>query len=275
MTRRCALAVAAHPDDIEFMMGGTLCLLVDRGWEAHYLALANGNLGTGAYGPESIVLERARESAAGAARLGATWHPSLVNDAEILYTVDLVRRITAIVREVRPTIVLTQAPDDYMEDHICASRVATTAAFNRNMPNFPSLPPVASYGDDVYVYHAQPHGLHDQLRRLVYPGLYVDVAGVIGRKQEALEAHATQAAWLGDNQAMSSPAEAMYEMSRTVGRMSARYEVAEGWRRHSHLGFSARDVDPLAAALPEVTHVDPAYESWLRSHPVTGAQIPL
>ena len=32
-----ALAIAAHPDDIEFMMAGTLCLLREAGWEIHYL----------------------------------------------------------------------------------------------------------------------------------------------------------------------------------------------------------------------------------------------
>lgn len=272
MTPGRVLAVAAHPDDIEFMMGGTMCLLADRGWETHCLSLANGSLGTRAHGPEEIVLARARESAAGAARLAATCHPSLVNDSEILYTVDLIRRITAVIREVRPTIILTQAPDDYMEDHICASRVTATAAFNRNMPNFVSLPPVASYGDDVYVYHAQPHGLHDQLCRLVFPGLYVDISTVVDRKRAALDAHATQAAWLGDNQAMSSPSAAMLDMSRTVGRMSGRYQVAEGWRRHSHLGFSARSIDTLGGALEGVAHVDENYERMLRSHLPTGVE---
>ncbi|MFM1769455.1 MAG: hypothetical protein RJA22_1984, partial [Verrucomicrobiota bacterium] len=38
-------------------------------------------------------------------------------------------------------------------------------------------------------------------------------------------------------------------MSLAVGRMSRRFRHAEGWRRHLHLGFSAQDDDPLAAAL--------------------------
>lgn len=258
------LAVAAHPDDVEFMMGGTMCLLADRGWDTHCLSLANGGLGTGADGPQDITLARAGESAAGAAHLAATCHPSLVNDSEILYTVDLIRRITAVIREVRPTIILTQAPDDYMEDHICASRLTATAAFNRNMPNFVSLPPAAAYGDDVYLYHALPHGLHDQLRRLVFPGLYVDISTVIDRKLAALDAHSSQAAWLADNQGMSSPGEVMLEMSRTVGGMSGRYLLAEGWRRHSHLGFASRCIDSLAGALEGVAHVDGDYERMLR-----------
>jgi hypothetical protein len=41
----------------------------------------------------------------------------------------------------------------------------------------------------------------------------------------------------------------MRELMREVGRMSGRFEYAEGWRRHSHLGFCAAEADPLAAAL--------------------------
>jgi len=39
-----ALAIAAHPDDIEFVMAGTLRLLRDAGWEVHYLNLSTGNI---------------------------------------------------------------------------------------------------------------------------------------------------------------------------------------------------------------------------------------
>jgi hypothetical protein len=45
------------------------------------------------------------------------------------------------------------------------------------------------------------------------------------------------------------------EMSRRVGRLSGRFEHAEGWRRHLHLGFSASEQDPLADALGEHCHV--------------------
>ena len=40
------LAVAAHPDDIEFRMAGTLLLLGDAGWDLHYCNLSRGNLGS-------------------------------------------------------------------------------------------------------------------------------------------------------------------------------------------------------------------------------------
>ena len=46
MDRKTALAIAAHPDDIEFVMAGTLLLLKKRGWAIHYFNLSTGNLGS-------------------------------------------------------------------------------------------------------------------------------------------------------------------------------------------------------------------------------------
>ena len=40
------LAVGCHPDDIEFMMSGTLIRLHDMGAEIHYMNMANGNCGS-------------------------------------------------------------------------------------------------------------------------------------------------------------------------------------------------------------------------------------
>ena len=39
------VATAAHPDDIEFMMAGTLILL-DEGWDVHCMNVSTGNLGS-------------------------------------------------------------------------------------------------------------------------------------------------------------------------------------------------------------------------------------
>ena len=41
-----ALAIAAHPDDIEFVMAGTLLLLKEAGWQIHYLNLTDGDMGS-------------------------------------------------------------------------------------------------------------------------------------------------------------------------------------------------------------------------------------
>jgi LmbE family N-acetylglucosaminyl deacetylase len=67
-------------------------------------------------GPEETRRIREREGRAAAAILGAEFHESLASDLCIFYEERLLRRLAAVVRRVRPRIVLTHSPDDYMED---------------------------------------------------------------------------------------------------------------------------------------------------------------
>jgi LmbE family N-acetylglucosaminyl deacetylase len=245
-----ALAVFAHPDDIEFVAAGTLLLLAAAGWETHYLNVSGGDCGSMTTGPEETRRIRAAEGRAAATILGATFHEGFASDLLIFYDEWHLRRLAAIIRRIQPSIVLTHAPADYMEDHMNTSRLAVTAAFARGMPNFVTDPVEQPYGGDVTVYHALPHGLRDGLRQSVKPDLFVDVTAVQPLKREALAAHVSQKAWLDVTQGMNSYLDAGDVMSQEIGRLSGRFRFAEGWRRHSHLGFSATDADPLAAALP-------------------------
>ena len=249
-----ALAIVAHPDDIEFVAAGTLLLLRERGWKIHSLNLSGGDCGSTTTAPDETRRIRAAEGRAAAAILGAEFHESLASDLCIFYEERLLRRLAAVVRRVRPRIVLTHSPEDYMEDNMNTARLAVTAAFARGMPNFATDPPVEPCAGDVAVYHAMPHGLCDGLRRPVVPDLYVDTTAVQPVKRRALAAHASQKAWLDASQGMDSYLDTGDEMARQVGRMSGRFTCAEGWRRHLHLGFSAKDDDPLTEALgPELT----------------------
>ncbi len=131
------LAIAAHPDDIEFHMAGTLILLGRAGYELHYMNIANGSCGTTQYSRGEIIRIRRAEAQAAAASIGAIFHESLTDDLAIFYEPTLLARVAATVREVAPEIVLTHSPADYMEDHQNAARLAATAAFARGMPNYP------------------------------------------------------------------------------------------------------------------------------------------
>ncbi len=253
--RPAALAIVAHPDDIEFYAAGTLLLLRDAGWAIHYLNVADGDCGSMTMSREETSRTRALEARTAAGILGAEFHESLATDLLIFYEERLLRRVAAVVRRARPRIVLTHSPEDYMEDHMNTARLAVTAAFARGAPNFVTDPPVVPYADDVTVYHAMPHGLCDGLRRPVAPDLFIDTTSVQATKRRALAAHASQKDWLDASQGMDSYLDAGDEMSRRVGRLSGRFEHAEGWRRHLHLGFSAREQDPLADVLREHCHV--------------------
>ena len=258
-----ALALFAHPDDIEFVAAGTLLLLQQRGWDIHYMNLCTGNGGSVQMDGPTTASTRLEEGKEAARILGATFYPPIVDDLEVTYRVDLLRKVAAVVRQAQPSIVLTHSPSDYMEDHMQTSRLAATAAFSHGIKNFVTDPPTDSFGHDVTVYHAMPHGLCDPLRRQIRAGLYVDTAGVHEKKREALAAHISQKHWLDVSQGMDSYLVSMDEASRAVGRLSAGYEFAEGWRRHLHLGFSTKEIDPLRDALADCSVVDEIYEQEL------------
>ena len=261
--RRVAFAVAAHPDDIEFMMAGTLLLLQRAGYDIHYLNIANGSCGTATLAKRTIISIRKQEARASAKLLGAVFHPSLVDDIEVFYEKRLLARVAAVVRKVNPTIMLVPSPEDYMEDHTNAARLAVTAAFCRGMRNFQTIPEVRPVEGDVTIYHAMPAGLRDAMGRRVLPEYFVDIASVIADKRQALAQHRSQKEWLDVSQGMDAYLSTMERLSAEVGAMSGRFPYAEGWRRHSRLGFCEPDADPLAKALDEYVVVSEDYRRCL------------
>lgn len=243
--RRVAIAIAAHPDDIEFMMAGTLLLLKKAGYEIHYLNVSAGNCGSIQHDSRTTAKVRLQEGKNAAAILGAHFHAPLSRDLEIFYDLKTLRRLAAVVREVKPNLVLTHSPADYMEDHTNTCRLAVTAAFARAMPNFQSLPARPTEDYDCTVYHALPHSLTDNLRRRLIPGAYVNTASVFATKMAALRAHESQQHWLDATQKLNSYLQTMDDISRAVGKLSKKFQHAEGWRRHLHYGFCAAEADPL------------------------------
>jgi LmbE family N-acetylglucosaminyl deacetylase len=159
-----ALAAAAHPDDIEFMMAGTLLRLKDAGCEIHLWNLANGCCGSNTLSRGEAAAVRWSESQASAACVGGTAHPPLFNDLEVFYDQPSLAKVAAVIRRIQPDIILTQSPQDYMEDHQNTVRLVVSGAFTRGMKNFPTDPTAALYEKPVALYHALPHGLNDALR---------------------------------------------------------------------------------------------------------------
>ncbi len=242
---KVAFAIAAHPDDIELMMAGTLLLLKKAGYEIHYLNLSRGNCGSVEYNSATLAKIRLAEAKAAAKILGANFLQPFCNDLEIFYDLKTLRRLAAVIREVKPSIILTHSPADYMEDHMNTCRLAVTAAFARGMPNFKSTPSHPTERYDCTIYHSFPHSLTDNLRRKIIPGAFVNTTSVHPKKMEALQAHQSQQHWLDASQKLNSYLQTSEDISRTVGKMSKRFKHAEGWRRHLHYGFCDEQADPL------------------------------
>ena len=250
MTRR-AFAVCAHPDDIEFSMAGTMILLGQAGYELHYMTVANGSCGTEQYDRDTIVHMRSEEAHSAAHLLNATYHAPLTEDLNIFYERGLLLQLSSIMRLVAPEILLTHYPFDYMEDHSNTCRLVLTAAFTRGMPNYPVNPPQPAVDQPVTVYHTLPHGLLDPLKRPIIPDFYIDITKVLAKKREMLGVHRSQKEWLDRSQGMDSYLNSMEQASREVGVLSGKFQYAEGWIRHLHLGYCAEEADPLVESLKD------------------------
>lgn len=224
-------------------------LLRDAGYEIHYMNVANGSCGTAEYDGPTIVRIRRQEAIAAAESIGAVFHESICNDLEIFYDKPTLARVGSVVRQVAPEILLTHSPIDYMEDHTNACRLAVTAAFSRGMRNFPVDPACDPVRGPVTVYHAQPYSHHDPLRRFVCPDLWVDVTDRQEQKVAMLAKHVSQKRWLDTSQGHDSYLQALRDLDAQGGQASGRFLMAEGWRRHLHLGFCAAGDDPLCREL--------------------------
>src|SRR5262249_31132467 len=129
--------VLAHPDDAEFLCAGTLYrLLREHGWAVHIASMTPGDCGSPNLAPEEISRIRRAEGARAAALIGAVYHCLEERDLLISYQERALDRVTRLLREVRPQIVLTHSPADYMLDHEMTSTLARAAAFAAPVPNF-------------------------------------------------------------------------------------------------------------------------------------------
>lgn len=249
--KKIAMAIACHPDDIEFSMAGTLLQLQKRGWEVHYMDVANGSLGTAVDDYQTIVAKRRGEAKAAAESAGMIFHESICDDIEVFYTYELLAKLVPVVRAVEPTIVLTHGPWDYMEDHINTGRLAVSALFCRGMQNMKCAPTSGPTFQDVALYHAMPHGLIDQLRRPVIPEILVDVEPFMERKKAMLRSHVSQDKWLELSQGGGAYVQDMVRRNEQCAKAFGNFRYAEGWVRHNPLGFSTDRFNPLVEALSD------------------------
>ncbi|HEV2946034.1 MAG TPA: PIG-L family deacetylase [Gemmataceae bacterium] len=231
------LIILAHPDDAEFLCGGTLIRLArEKNWQVYIASMTAGDCGSAQYGPEEISRIRKKEGADAAALIGATYHCLEEHDLLVFYNERALERVTRLLREVRPGIVITHSPSDYMPDHEMTSYVARAAAFAAPAPNFlrdrGHRPPLERI---PHLYYADAVEGKDPLGRALPPAFCVDISKVIETKSQMLACHASQRDWLRKHHGMDHYLNAMRDWSAERGR-SCGVAFAEGYRQH--LGHS-------------------------------------
>jgi LmbE family N-acetylglucosaminyl deacetylase len=242
------LTVLAHPDDAEFLCGGTLIRLArEKNWHVHIASMTAGDCGSVQYGPKEISQIRRKEGADAAALIGASYHCLEEHDLLVFYNERALERVTRLLREVRPKVLITHSPSDYMPDHEMTSYVARASAFAAPAPNFLSdrdHPPALER--IPYLYYADAVEGKDPLGRQVPSSFCIDVSAVIETKAQMLACHASQRDWLRKHHGMDHYLNAMRDWSARRGKTCG-VAFAEGYRQH--LGHSYPQDNLLGAVL--------------------------
>ncbi|MBT8202292.1 MAG: PIG-L family deacetylase [Acidimicrobiia bacterium] len=182
-----ALAIGAHPDDIEFGAGGTLAGWASRGCEVVMAVMTDGSKGS--WDPEEIpaalVARRADEQRNAARILGASRVEKLGHvDGELVNTLEVRRQVAGLIRTHRPDVVLSHdpwAPYELHPDHRATGwAVVDGAVAARDHLFYPDEP----------LNHHRPELL--LLWRAAQPDHWQDINATFEIKLAALLAHESQ-----------------------------------------------------------------------------------
>ncbi|MBI1733968.1 MAG: PIG-L family deacetylase [Candidatus Rokubacteria bacterium] len=219
-----AMFIAAHPDDPEFLAGGTIARLVRDGREVTYVIVTNGNKGSADRGltPDAVTRLREEEQRRAARALGVAHVEFLgYEDGEVEDTRELRRDLTRQIRRRRPELVITLNPQRaytsfavWHRDHRTTGRVVMDCVYPlaRDHLSFPELLP-----------DYEPHTVREvYLVQWDRPPLVVDITETFDAKLQALRCHASQ---VGDFAAVEAR---MRNRAAMLGKAQG-YAFAEGF----------------------------------------------
>lgn len=228
------LAIHAHPDDIEFQCAGTLALLKQKWAEITIVTMTPGDCGTAEMSSDAIAEKRRSEAKAAADLLGAAYQCLEFRDLSICHDNPSRQRVTELLRRVRPDLVFTAPPVDYMSDHEMTSRLVRDACFNASVPNYrthqwdPALP-----SEKVpHLYYVDPVEGIDWFGRRIEPGFIVDVTATFELKLRMLACHESQRNWLRKQHGIDEYLDSCQRWSATRGGEIG-VAHAEAFRQHT------------------------------------------
>jgi LmbE family N-acetylglucosaminyl deacetylase len=248
------LAIHAHPDDVEILAGGTMALLASGGNRVVIVTMTPGDCGSHEYGPEEVADIRRLEAANSARRIGAEYRCAEFRDLAIFSDDASRRRITEILRQVNPEIVLTASPVDYMADHEATSALVRDACFGAPAPNYRTGAETPAWPIPAipHLYFMDAVGGVDRDNRRIAPDFYVNVEPFFETKRAMLAEHQSQRDWLRQHHGMDDYLEMMERFTRANGDQ-ARVRYAEGFRQYKGHPYpqSPRLQELLGAAVVE------------------------
>lgn len=227
------LAIHAHPDDVEFQCAGTLALLRRRGHAVVIATMTPGDCGSAEHDAETISAIRREEAARAAALIGAEYICLEFRDLAIFPDDESRRRVTECLRRVRPDLILTAPPVDYLVDHESTSLLVRDACFTASLPNYVTRQwePATPLKAIPHLYYVDPIGGRDRDGNPVAAQFHVDVTDAFATKREMLARHESQRNWLLRQHGIDEYLNIQEEWGAARGReIGVRY--AEGFRQY-------------------------------------------
>lgn len=222
-------SIHAHPDDAEILAGGTLALLANLGHQITIVTMTPGDKGSDQLSPDDIAAVRRLEAATAAMLIGADYICAEFRDLEIFSDHASRARIVELVRQLRPDIVLTSAPSDYLCDHEATSVLVRDALFAASARNYRTES--APLERIPHLYFMDPIEGLDREHQPVMPDFVADVTEVFEIKHAMLAAHASQREWLLRQHGMDDYMASMKAWTRTRGE-SVQIPYGEGFRQY-------------------------------------------
>ncbi|MEW6702804.1 MAG: bacillithiol biosynthesis deacetylase BshB1 [Bacteroidota bacterium] len=177
------LVFAAHPDDAELSMGGTIAKLARIGFKVGVIDLSKGELGT--RGSAAI---RKQEAQNAAAILKLTHRENLgFKDGSLKFNEKYLKKIISRIRKHRPKILFAPYLNDRHPDHIGTSQLVKEAMF------FSGLPKINTEYDNRFQEPFRPQKLFYYMQTYEFkPSFIVDISETFETKMKAVKVYDTQ-----------------------------------------------------------------------------------
>src|SRR4030095_15696357 len=175
-----ALAIGAHPDDVELACGGTLLKLVSLGYRVGVLDMARGEMGT--RGSAEI---RARGAESAARVMELTGRDNLeLPDGHIWLTEESRVKMVRKIRRYRPLVIFTHYWEDPHPDHVHTSESVREAAHVAGL---------AKYDAETGQERFRPQTVaHFMFPRTATPTFLVDIGEFAEQKHSAILCYRSQ-----------------------------------------------------------------------------------
>jgi len=250
-SEKVVLSFGAHPDDAEFLCAGTLALLHQKGWRIHIATMTPGDCGTVEYSREEISRIRKTEATKSASMLDGSYHCLECDDAFIMYDRPTLLKAIELVRRVKPTVVFTLSPADYMVDHEMAGRLAQTACFCCGVVNIETAGG-EPFEPVPYLYYMDPVEGKDNFGAEVKASTIIDITSTMETKKKMLCCHESQRNWLLKHHGIDDYVISMKGLAEKRGR-EINCAYAEGFRQH--LGHAYPQDNILKEELGDLVYI--------------------